>query len=125
MRDKSYAITYAYIYTALVAVILLAPLFIYTSYMKKVYDIKNEFELKNRALLIIKLMQEHNSDDEYFEYPRFKTFKSGLYDIRQKEIFSLIKEPVKYFIEGYQVEDKRAYYVMTLPQERYFGAKYL
>lgn len=125
MKDKSYAITYAYIYTVLVAVILLAPLFIYTSYMKKVYDIKNEFELKNRALLIIKLMQEHNSDDEYFEYPRFKTFKSGLYDIRQKEIFSLIKEPLKYFIEGYQVEDKRAYYVMTLPQERYFGAKYL
>lgn len=125
MRDKSYAITYAYIYTALVAVILLAPLFIYTSYMKKVYDIKNEFELKDRALLIIKLMQEHNSDEEYFEYPRFKTFKSGLYDIRQKEIFSLIREPIKYFVEGYQVEDSRAYYIMPLPQEKYFGAKYL
>lgn len=117
--------TYAYIYTALVATILLAPLFVYTLYMKKVHDIKNEFELKSRAHLIVKLMQDHNTDEEYFEYPRFKTFKSGLYDERQKEIFSLIQEPLKYFRDGCHVEDNRAYYVMTLPQGRYFSAKYL
>lgn len=125
MRDKSYALTYAYIYTFLVGIILLTPLFIYTSYIKKVQDIKNEYELKNRVHLIVKLMQEHNSDKDYFEYPRFKTFKSGLYDSRLKEIFSLIQEPIKQFKEGYHIEGNRAYYVMTLPEERYFGAKYI
>lgn len=125
MRDKSYALTYAYIYTILVAVILLTPLFIYTSYIKKVHDIKNEYELKNRAHLIVKLMQEHNSDSEYFEYPRFKTFKSALYDSRFQEIFSLIQEPIKEFNEGHHIEGNRAYYVMALPEERYFGAKYI
>lgn len=125
MRDKSYAITYAYIYTILVAIILLTPLFIYTSYIKKVHDIKNEYELKNRAHLIVKLMQEYNPDKDHFEYPRFKTFRSALYDIRQKEIFSLIQEPIKQFKEGHHIEGSRAYYVMALPEERYFGAKYL
>ncbi|ABB43540.1 histidine kinase [Sulfurimonas denitrificans DSM 1251] len=125
MRDKSYALTYAYIYTILVAIILLTPLFIYTSYIKKIQDIKNEYELKNRAHLIVKLMQEHNSEKDYFEYPRFKTFKSGLYDSRLQEIFSLIQEPIKHFREGYHIDGSRAYYVMVLPEERYFGAKYI
>ena len=125
MRDKSYAITYAYIYTILVAIILLTPLFIYTSYIKKVHDIKNEYELKNRAHLVVKLMQEHNPDKEYFEYPRFKTFKSGLYDSRQQKIFSLIQEPIEHFREGHYIDGNRAYYVMALPEERYFGAKYI
>lgn len=125
MKDKSYAITNAYLYTFLVAIILLAPLLVYTAYIKKVHDIKNEFELKNRAHMVVKLMQEHGQDSDYFEYPRFKTFKSGLYDSRQKEIFSLIKEPIKQFREGHYIEDGKAYYVMALPEERYFGAKYI
>lgn len=125
MKDKKYAIKYAYIYTLLIGIILLMPLFIYISFMKKVYDIKNEYELKNRAYLIVKLFQEHNSNESYFEYPRFKTFSSGLYDIRQKEIFTLIQTPIKYFNEGYHTQDDRAYYVMVLPEDRYFGAKYI
>ncbi|MCK9473250.1 HAMP domain-containing sensor histidine kinase [Sulfurimonas sp.] len=125
MNDKYYALRYAYIYTVLVAAILLAPLFLYTTHMKSIYDAKNEIELKKRAYLILKIMQEHNVDKEYFEYPRFKTFKSGLYDLQQKKIFSLIEKPVKYFKEGYQEDNGEAYYVMELPKERYFNAKYL
>ncbi|MCK9455247.1 MAG: HAMP domain-containing sensor histidine kinase [Sulfurimonas sp.] len=125
MNDKYYALRYAYIYTALVAAILLAPLFLYTTHTKGIYDAKNEIELKKRAYLILKIMQEHNVDKEYFEYPRFKTFKSGLYDLQQKKIFSLIKKPIKYFKEGYQVDDGDAYYILELPKGRYFNAKYL
>lgn len=125
MRDKNYALRYAYIYTALVAAILLAPLFFYTLHMKSMYEIKNEVELKKKAHLIIKLMQEHGTHKEYFEYPRFATFTSGLYDLHQKKLFSLINEPIVDFKEGYHIEGEDGYYVMELSSGKYFGAKYL
>ncbi len=125
MRDSKYAIKYAYIYTLLIAIILLAPLFVYISYMKKIQDVKNEIELKDRAYTIIKLFDDFSSNDEYFDYPRFKTFNSGLYDIRQKKIFSLINTPIEDFSSGYHSDGDVAYFVMQLPEGRYFDAKYL
>ncbi len=89
------------------------------------YEIKNEVELKKKAHLIIKLMQEHGVQKEYFEYPRFATFTSGLYDLRQKKLFSLIDEAIVDFKEGCHIEGESAYYVMELPLGKYFGAKYL
>ncbi len=125
MRDSEYAIKYAYLYTVLIAIILLAPLFIYISFMKKIYDVKNEMELKDRAVSIVRVFDDYNSDEEYFEYPRFKTFTSGIYDIRQKSIFTLIKTSIKDFAYGYHTQDGIAYYVMPLPDGRYFDARYL
>ena len=94
-------------------------------HMKNLYDIQNELHLKNKSYLIIQLMQEYNQNDEYFEYPRFNTFESGLYDFQQKAIFSLIKNPIEYFVEGCHVDADDAYLITKLPDTKYFNAKYL
>jgi len=93
--------------------------------MKNIYDIQNELHLKNKSYLIIQIMQGHNQNDDYFEYPRFKTFKSGLYDFQEKPIFTLINKPIKYFTSGYYVDDNEAFLITKLPEAKYFNAKYL
>ncbi len=93
--------------------------------MKNIYAIQNELLLKEKSLLIIKAMQTYEQNDEFFEYPRFKTFESGLYDEKFQAIFSLIQHPVKYFKNGYYLDDSDAYLVVKLPRGRYFGASYL
>ena len=75
--------------------------------------------------MIIKAMEDFNPNETYFDYPRFQTFQSGLYDIRFKPIFTLINYDIKNFREGYHLEDHDAYLILKLPKERYFGASYL
>ena len=125
MKDSQYSAKYALIYTSLVSVILLTPLFFYFIYMKNIHSIHNELLLKEKSLLIIKAMQEYSQNEEYFEYPRFKTFESGLYDKSFKPIFSLINYNIKYFKDGYHLDANDAYLIVKLPKERYFGAAYL
>jgi len=125
LKDKQYSTKYALIYTALVSVILLTPLFFYMVYMKNIHAIENELLLKEKSLLIVKAMQEYDQNDALFEYPRFKTFESGLYDEKFHPIFTLIKKPLHYFRDGYYLEGSDAYLVVKLPKERYFGASYL
>ena len=94
--------------------------------MKNIHAIENELYLKEKSLLIINAMQEYDLDEEYFEYPRFKTFESGLYDKNFKPIFSLIQGDIQYFKNGYHMgDDNQAYLIITLPKNRYFGAKFL
>lgn len=93
--------------------------------MKNIYSVQNELFLKEKSLLIIKSMEEFNQNDIYFEYPRFKTFKSGLYDIRFKPIFTLIDTEIKSFKSGYYLDGYNAFLVVQLPKNRYFGADYL
>ena len=125
MKDNQYSTKYALIYSALVSIILLTPLFYYMVYMKNIHAIQNELLLKEKSMLIIKAMQEYDQNDEIFEYPRFKTFESGLYDEKFHPIFSLIKTPVKYFKKGYYLDGNDAYLIVKLPHGRYFGASYL
>ena len=121
MKDSQYSAKYALIYTSLVSVILLTPLFFYFIYMKNIHSIQNELLLKEKSLLVIKAMQEHSEHAEYFEYPRFKTFESGLYDNSFKPIFSLIDYEIKYFKDGYHLDENDAYLIVKLPKDRYFG----
>lgn len=93
--------------------------------MKNIHSIQNELLLKEKSLLIIKAMQDYSQNEEYFEYPRFKTFESGIYDKSFKPIFSLIDKKINYFKNGYHLDKENAYLIVKLPQERYFGAKYL
>ena len=125
MKDNQYAGKYALIYTSLVAAILLTPLFFYFIYMKNIHSIENELFLKEKALLVIQSIQEYDQNEEYFEYPRFKTFESGIYDKTFKSIFTLINYNIKYFKEGYHLDENDAYLIIKLPKNRYFGAKYL
>ena len=93
--------------------------------MKNIHSIQNELFLKEKTLLIIKEMQDYNQNDEYFEYPRFNTFESGIYDEKFKPIFTLIDTPIRYLKNGYYIDDNRAYLIVKLPKGRYFGARYL
>jgi two-component system, OmpR family, sensor kinase len=70
-------------------------------------------------------MEEFNQNDVYFEYPRFKTLESGLYDASLKPIFSLIDSKISTFKNGYYIDGSQAYLTIKLPKQRYFGADYL
>jgi len=125
LKDSQYSAKYALIYTSLVSLILLTPLFFYFIYMKNIHSIQNELLLKEKSLLVIKAMQEYSQNSEYFEYPRFKTFESGLYDKSFQPIFSLVNYKIKYFKDGYHLDNNDAYLIVKLPNARYFNATYL
>lgn len=93
--------------------------------MKNIHSIQNELLLKEKALVIVQAMQEYNPNEEYFEYPRFKTFQSGLYDEKFEPIFSLIDYKIKYFKKGYHLDGNDAYLIVKLPKNRYFDSQYL
>jgi len=93
--------------------------------MKNIHSIQNELLLKEKSLLVIKSMQEYSQTEEYFEYPRFKTFESGLYDESFKPIFTLLDYKINYFKDGYHLDGNDAYLIVKLPKGRYFGATYL
>jgi len=125
--DNQYALKNALLYTVLISVILLTPLYVYTVYMKKIHEIQNELMLKQHAARIISAMEEFDSNREsHFEFPRFERIESGLYDLHFKPIFTLIRFPIERFSAGYHIDEAHnAYVILTLPSERYFGAEYL
>lgn len=110
----------------LVAILLLVPTYVYVMYMKHVQEIQYEFKLKAQSHLIISAMENFDqTENKAFDYPRFKSFQSGLYDDHFSVIFSLIKVPLKTQKAGYYVQDDYAYLVILLPERRYFDATYL
>ena len=126
LNDNRYAVRNALLYTVLVSAILLAPLYVYTVYMQSITDIRNELLLKKRARLIISAMEEYDAQrDAYFDFPRFKRLRSGLYDRQFKPIFTLIEQPLRQNHPGYYNRDGVAHLIVALPDGRYFGAEYL
>jgi signal transduction histidine kinase len=126
VNDSRYALQNAFIYTVLVALILLAPLYVYTVYMKNIHEIRNELLLKQHAGIILQAMNEFGTrHEETFSFPRFQLFQAGLYDRHFKPIFSLIEEPFENFSPGYHNQGDYVYFIMPLPEHRYFDANYL
>jgi len=127
LKDSQYAVKNAALYTALITVILLVPLYVYTVYTKQIHEIQNELMLKQHFSRIISAMEEFDENREpYFEYPRFKRIQSGLYDLHFKPIFTTIDFSMDHFSAGYHIDDSHnAYLIVPLPGERYFGADYL
>ncbi len=126
MKEHNFAVREAFFYTLLVGFILLAPLSLYTLYMKNVFEVRKELEMKKDANVIIQAMENHDEMNEpFFDYPRFRSFESGLYDRHFKAVFTLIEESIPTFSPGFYIEGSRAYLVLHLPKERYFGANYL
>lgn len=94
--------------------------------MKYVQEIQYEFRLKEQSILIIRAMEDYDQKENLpFEYPRFQSFQSGLYDEHFHPIFTLIKEPLNMQKSGYYVQDGYGYLVVSLPEHRYFKAVYL
>lgn len=126
MSDNRYALKNAFLYTALVAVLLLVPTYVYVTYMKQVHEIQYEFILKRHSQLILRSMEEFDPKEQTaFDYPRFMSFQSGLYDSHFNPLFTLIKRPLPLQEAGYHVQKGYAYIVIPLPERRYFDASYL
>ncbi len=126
MNDNRYALLNALLFTLLVSIIMLAPLYVYLIYSKTFVEIQNEIELKAHATTVIRAMEAFDEANEpAFDYPRFAQVQSGLYDLQFKPIFTLIESPLRYQSEGYHIDGGYAYYVLSLPKGRYFGAEYL
>jgi len=110
----------------LVAVLLLVPTYLYVTYMKYVYEIQYEFKLKRQSHLILRSMEEFDpKEKQAYDYPRFRSFQSGLYDLHFNPIFTLLQSKVKIQKTGYHLQDGYAYLVVALPEGRYFSASYL
>lgn len=110
----------------LVAVLLLVPTYVYVTYMKHVHEIQYELKLKRQSQLILRAMEEFDPKEQAaFDYPRFRSFQSGLYDTHFNPIFTLIKTPLQTQKAGYHIQDSYAYLVVPLPERRYFDASYL
>lgn len=110
----------------LVAALLLAPTYLYVTYMKYVYEIQYEFKLKRQSHLVIRAMEEFDpKEKQAFDYPRFRSFQSGLYDVHFKPMFTLIKSPLTTQKAGYTIDNGYAYLIVPLPEGRYFDASYL
>jgi len=110
----------------LVAVLLLAPTYLYVTYMKYVTEIQYEFKLKRQSHLIIRAMEEFDAKEKQaFDYPRFRSFESGLYDVHFNPVFTLIQPQLTLQKAGYHIQDGYAYLVVALPERRYFDASYL
>lgn len=126
MNDNLYALKNAFIYTMLVAVLLLVPTYVYVTYMKYVYEIQYEFKLKRQSHLVLRSMEEFDANEKQaFDYPRFRSFQSGLYDEHFKPMFSLVQHPLENQKVGYYVDNGYGYLVISLPEHRYFDATYL
>ena len=94
--------------------------------MKHVKEIEYEFTLKGQSHLIIRAIEGFDqAENKPFEYPRFRSFQSGLYDEHFSALFTLIKEPLNTQKAGYHIQDNYAYLVVSLPERRYFDAAYL
>lgn len=105
---------------------MLVPIYVYVLYMKSVYDIQYELQLKRQGQLVVRSMEEyHPEENEPFEYPRFRSFESGLYDSYFNPVFTLIHHPIPIQEAGYHIEDNRAYLILPLPEKRYFNANFL
>jgi signal transduction histidine kinase len=126
LNDNRYAIKNAFLYTMLVAVLLLVPTYVYVTYMKYVHEIQYEMKLKRQSHLILRAMEEFDPKEQTaFDYPRFRSFQSGLYDAHFNPVFTLIKTPLNAQKAGYHIENGYATLVVPLPERRYFDASYL
>ncbi len=97
--------------------------------MYSLEEAKTEIALKKTGIQIINEMEKYDSTtSEYFEFPRFKKFQSGIYDTNYNPIFTLIntqKNIIAYMSEGYHSLNNDRVYVFEFKNSRYFGAKYL
>ncbi len=128
INEKRFSLKYASIYTAIIIAILFAPFAIYDKYRYSLEEVKTEIALKKKAIQIINEMEKFNPNvDDYFTFPRYKSYQAGLYDNNANPIFSTMKSKVTTHTlkQGYSKLDGNRLYVMKFNNNRYFNATYL
>ena len=126
VNEEKFVRKYSFIYTIIVSIILLAPLYIYINHKIKLHEIKTEIELKSTQSHIINAMDIFgNHPDETFEFPKFPLYKSGIYKKDFSPIYTQIKETLPSFMSGYHSDGASRYLITKLPSKKYFFAEYL
>jgi signal transduction histidine kinase len=124
-NTDEFARKYAFIYTGILAVLLIAPLVVYVQLLLQIDEAKVKLSLEGQAKKIITSMQQYKNEDKVYHFPRYKEYKAALYTDQYEVIFSNLEfEPLS-FTEGFHQKGNRYYYVYPLPDAYYFGANYL
>ena len=124
-NSHEFARRYAFIYTGILAVLLMTPLVIYVGLLLQIDEAKIQLSLESHVKEIVNSMQHYDNDDKIYYFPRYKSFNAALYDDAYKEIFSTLPFKPNSFTEGIHKKDKYYYYIYTLPAGFYFNANYL
>lgn len=124
-NTEDFARKYAFIYTSILAVLLIVPLLVYMRLLLQIDDAKVKLSLETQSKKIINSMQHYDNNDKVYNFPRYKEYTAALYDEKYQIIFSTLDFDPSSFTEGFHQEDNRYYYAYTLPSSYYFNADYL
>lgn len=124
-NSGDFARKYAYIYTGILAVLLIVPLFIYVQLLLQIDEAKVKLMLEVHTKKIITSMQNYQNEEKIYNFPKYKEYKAALYTNKYQIVFTTLDfEPLS-FTEGFHQKGNRYYYVYTLPDGYYFGSNYL
>jgi len=124
--ENKFVMNYTIIYTAIISLILVAPLSIYVNNEINMQEIKTEIELKSIQAHTISAMGSFgNNPKQVFEFPRFASYETGIYSKNFSVIYSQIKEPLLSFMPGYHTQGSNRFLVTALPSKKYFLADYI
>ena len=124
-NTEEFAKKYAIRYTGILAILLMAPLAVYVFLLLQIDDAKVKLSLENQAKYVIYSMQKYDNADKVYHFPRYKAYKTALYDDKYNVIFSTLDFEPSSFAEGFHKKGKYHYYIYPLPKDYYFGASYL
>ncbi len=126
VNEQKFVRRYSLIYTFIISFILLAPLSIHINHKINVQEIKTEVELKTIQAHIISAMDAFgNNPNKVFEFPKFVSYKSGLYAKDFSVIYSQIEEPLPSYVPGYHSQGSSRFLISMIPSKKYFFADYI
>jgi len=123
--EKKSLLRFLALYTALVILLItLLSIFYYQSQEKLMFS-NQRAELTQYAYIQTKRLKVlHYFFPERTTYPRDPRFKSAIYDIEYKKIFSLLEDEDVHFDEDIYITNKYIHFVKLL-DTYYLGSKYL
>jgi signal transduction histidine kinase len=124
-NKEEFARKYAFIYTGILAVLLIGPLVVYIQLLLQIDEAKVKLSLETQAKKIITSMQRYQNEEGVYHFPRYKEYDAALYTDKYETLFTTLDfEPLS-FTEGFHQKGNHYYYVYALPPAYYFGANYL
>jgi len=123
---KSYATKFAFLFSVISALFFSAILYQYALLLGATEEAKTSSELSAQAKKIEGEMDRYDpSVDKVFYFPRYKTYKAGLYDASMRPVFTTIDGLSPSPKEGYGRFKNKRFFVYKLPEGIYFGAAFL
>lgn len=124
-KSEKHTIFYVLSLYLISTLLLIATLFTsYYFYQKEQLKQNETKELKEFTLeLKDKLLNAHENNTLKYEYPRADNYRSAIYDIDKKLIFSTLDTDIDTLDKDFFIKDDKVYYISTL-KPHYLGAAY-